>query len=70
MAETPRQMCQRHVTEGTARLERQRRLIQRLEDDGREAILPAARDLLERMLEFQRDAETHLAAEQEKEARR
>lgn len=61
MPETALQQAQRHVLEGRARLSAQEALMARLVASNCGRLLPAAKEHLERMLEFQAMAERHVA---------
>ncbi len=65
-SETPLEQTQRHVTEGEARLAGQEALIARLEQEGNEEMLSAARGLLVQMREFQKLGQEHLEREKAK----
>ncbi len=52
--------AQRHVVEGLERLQKQRDLIERLERDGHERMLPEARRTLGEMERLQREMERHV----------
>jgi len=58
--ETKLEMAQRHVEEGLERLERQRRLISDLTQDGRYRLVSAAQRFLAEMEQYQAKAEDHL----------
>jgi len=53
-------MAQRHVEEGSERLERQRTLISELVRDGRHRVVPAAQRFLAEMEQYQAEVEDHL----------
>ena len=58
--ETKLEMAQRHVEEGLERLERQRRLISDLTQDGRYRLVSAAQRFLAEMEQYQAKVEDHL----------
>jgi len=58
--ETKLEMAQRHVEEGLERLERQRRLIADLTQDGRYRLVSVARRFLAEMEQYQAEVEDHL----------
>jgi hypothetical protein len=60
MAETHRQMAWRHLIEGYDRIVRQELLIDRLVRDGHAQLLPAARQVLAELLEYQEAVRKHL----------
>jgi hypothetical protein len=55
----PLQQAERHVAEGRERVARQRELVERLEREGPEKLLPGARETLAEMEGLQRNAERH-----------
>ncbi len=61
--EDPQEQAQRHVTEGLQRIATQEALIQELERDGHDEMLPAARALLAEMQKLQRLGSEHLQRE-------
>ena len=63
MAETPLEECQRHVTEGAERIARQKTLIDCLERDGHQRMLPGAYVVLTNLQATQQLGEEHLARE-------
>ena len=64
--ETPLEQTQRHVTEGVERIAKQESLIARLEEGSGSEMLPAARDFLVQMQEWQQGACDHLDSEKAK----
>ncbi len=66
--ENPLEQAQRHVTEGEQRVAKQQALIEELERDGHENMLPAARGLLAQMQSLQRLGREHLQREEQETA--
>ncbi len=64
--ETRLEQAERHAAEGRDRLIRQRKLIEHLEADGHDRMLPQARFILGEMEKSQRMFEEHLAEERRK----
>jgi hypothetical protein len=62
--ETPLQMAVRHVAEGRDRLRRHRGLIEKLEREGYERLLPQARQILANMERLQKEFEAHVVDQQ------
>ena len=55
---------QRHVTEGEQHIAKQKALIEELERDGHENMLPAAREILAHMQKLQQQSREHLHREE------
>lgn len=66
--QTPLEQTHRHVIEGERRIDKQEALIERLEQGGEEReMVPAAKEFLEQMHDFQKLGQEHLEREKAKE---